>query len=189
MKNKKNKLRGEFKMKQTPQPIQDLANQIFGDSNYKLYDWDLDRIYIERDNEEYTIRMWNITDETIRWTLFKDVPDEDGGSHGEEMDFGLFEYELEPQEEVYNNFSLEKFEYEMNQSKFVALVLDFLKDEILECDSCSEEYGITINLKDVNFVVSGVEWDTAIQEYLGTNGYHNVNFTFGDGNWTTIYKN
>jgi hypothetical protein len=87
------------------------------------------------------------------------------------------------------NYSLlTEMEYEMSESKFVALVLDFLKDEILECDSCSEEYGITLNLKDVNFEIDGVEWETAIQDYLSEHSY-GARFTFGDGNWTTIYKN
>ncbi|MGE8079264.1 hypothetical protein [Peribacillus loiseleuriae] len=80
---------------QLPQPIQDLAKQLFGNKGeYTITDWDLDRIYIDKDDHEYTIRMWNITDEDIRWTLFKIIPDEDGGSHGEEVDYGIFEYTI-----------------------------------------------------------------------------------------------
>lgn len=78
-------------MEQIPQPVQDLAKKVLI-SDYTIEDWDIDRIYIKKGDHDYTIRMWNITDDDIRWTLFIDVPDKDGGSHGEEMDFGIFEY-------------------------------------------------------------------------------------------------
>jgi len=172
-----------------PQPIQDLAKQIFGEeSNYKLTDWDLDRIYIDKDDEDFTVRMWNISDDEIRWTLFKTIWDGNGGGHGEEMENGIFEYEVEPKTKQVSNFSLAEMENEMNKSKFVTLTLDFLKDEIMECFEASEEDGITVNLKDVNYEINGVEWNKAIQEYLSKQNY-GVSFTFGDGNWTTIYKN
>ncbi|KIL38686.1 hypothetical protein SD70_24880 [Gordoniibacillus kamchatkensis] len=71
--------------------------------------------------------------------------------------------------------------------KFVSLVLDFLGDEVVE----AEEYyynSVTVNLKDVNFKINGVEWEQAIQERLKQNGYDNIGFEYGDGNWVTISK-
>ncbi|HZH61740.1 MAG TPA: hypothetical protein VEY70_19640 [Metabacillus sp.] len=82
------------KIKDIPQPIKDLAAEVLNGQNYIIEDWDLDRVYIKVDDQDYIIRMWNITEDDIRWTLFIDVPDEDGGSHGEEIDFGIFEYNL-----------------------------------------------------------------------------------------------
>ncbi|MFC0212114.1 hypothetical protein ACFFK0_06535 [Paenibacillus chartarius] len=73
------------------------------------------------------------------------------------------------------------------QQKYVSLVLKFLSDEVVE----AEEYGsdsVTLNLKDVNFEIDGVEWEQAIQEHLKENGYNDVSFQYGDGNWVTIYK-
>jgi hypothetical protein len=64
------------------------------------------RTFFECDGNEFTIRMWDIENINggkqgrIRWTLFLDVPDEDGGSHGEELSSGisLVDYD-EPQME------------------------------------------------------------------------------------------
>jgi hypothetical protein len=89
-------------IKEIPKEIKGLADDvIFNKHNtdptinswiagYEIEDWDLDRVYLMVGKEEYTIRMWNITDTYIRWTLFIDVPDEDGGSHGEEVIEGLY---------------------------------------------------------------------------------------------------
>lgn len=75
-----------------PEPIINLAKKVFGKAKIILNDWDLDRVYISKGKEAYTTRMWNIDENSIRWTLFKDIPDEDGGSHGEECKSGMFRY-------------------------------------------------------------------------------------------------
>lgn len=36
-------------------------------------DFDLDRIYLTIDNTPYTIRMWNIDDTGIRFSVYKDT--------------------------------------------------------------------------------------------------------------------
>lgn len=66
------------------------------------------RTFFECDNNEVTIRMWNIENINggkqgrVQWTLFLDVPDEEG-SHGEELGYGtsLINYS-EPQMEYTN---------------------------------------------------------------------------------------
>lgn len=70
-----------------PEPVINLAKDVFGEETYKIVDWDMDRVYIEKNNEEFTIRMWNVTKHSIRWTLFKSV-----GNHGEEQKEGTFKY-------------------------------------------------------------------------------------------------
>jgi hypothetical protein len=57
-------------------------------------DWDLDRIYLKINNNEHTIRMWNIFNNgknavKVQWTLFKIIDDLDGSSHGEELACGI----------------------------------------------------------------------------------------------------
>ena len=73
------------------------------------------------------------------------------------------------------------------QQKYVQLVVNFLNDEVMEVEEY-ESYSVTMNLKDVNFEINGVEWEQAIQEHLKENGYDNVGFQYGDGNWVTVYK-
>jgi len=73
-----------------PQQIIDLAEKVVGKKDVIINDWDLDRVYLNKGKDEMTIRMWDITDTYIRWTLFLDVPDNDGGSHGEEIKSGIF---------------------------------------------------------------------------------------------------
>jgi antitoxin component HigA of HigAB toxin-antitoxin module len=78
-----------------PKPIKNLTKHVIDEKSFEIVDWDLDRVYLKSEANEMTIRMWNITADDIRWTLFVDVPDEDGGSHGEELESGIFEYEVE----------------------------------------------------------------------------------------------
>lgn len=74
-------------------PAQALAEHVFKDDNFKIVNWDLDRIYIERDSKEYIIRMWNIAEKKdcliIDWTLFLSV-----ANHGKEKKRGVFKYVL-----------------------------------------------------------------------------------------------
>ena len=84
-----------------PKTIQSLVNKVllktafkkehglFGD--IEILDYDLDRVYLEVNDVEFTIRMWNVIDipkgYKIVWTFFKDIPNE-YGSHGEEIGCG-----------------------------------------------------------------------------------------------------
>ncbi len=46
----------------------------------------LDRIYVHVDeNTDYTIRMWNMSGSGIEYSLYRDISDGDGSSHGEEV--------------------------------------------------------------------------------------------------------
>lgn len=75
-----------------PKQVTNLVKDVFENENIKIVDWDLDRIYLENDDYEYTIRMWDITENQIRWTLFKSVDNGDGTGHGEELKSGEYGY-------------------------------------------------------------------------------------------------
>ena len=49
-----------------------------------IEDWDLDRVYLNIDGQEYTIRMWNIRESEktvmIEWSLFLFKEGEDCGT-------------------------------------------------------------------------------------------------------------
>ena len=52
---------------------------------FGLLGYDLDRVYLNCKGTEYTIRMWNVTNEEVRdYTLYKMVSD-GKGYHGEEI--------------------------------------------------------------------------------------------------------
>ena len=38
---------------------------------YGVVDYDLRRIWLDVDNTEYTIRIWNVTEDSIEYTLFR----------------------------------------------------------------------------------------------------------------------
>lgn len=73
-----------------PKEVRSLVVEAFGDENFEIEDFDLSRIYITRNNEEYTIRTWEFTEGGVRWTLFKMIDDGDDTGHGEELKEGLF---------------------------------------------------------------------------------------------------
>lgn len=75
-----------------PKAVVGLVDTVFNGENVEVTDWDMDRIYIDKNNQEYTIRMWNVTDKYVRWELFKMIDDEDGGGHGESIKEGTFKY-------------------------------------------------------------------------------------------------
>lgn len=78
--------------KEIPQAISDLAEFILTNKEFTINDWDLDRVYLDVAGDEYDIRMWNITDVDIRWTLFKIIDDGDGSGHGEEVSSGVYDF-------------------------------------------------------------------------------------------------
>lgn len=41
--------------------------------DFSIEDADLDRVYFSMEGHEYTVRMWNINENKIDWTLFKCV--------------------------------------------------------------------------------------------------------------------
>ena len=59
---------------------------------YEIADWDLDNIWLDIDDKEYSIRTWNINKDGIRFTLFVDVKDSDKTSHGEELYYGYYNF-------------------------------------------------------------------------------------------------
>ena len=53
--------------------------------SFTITDADLDRVYFEIEGDDYIVRMWNITDRTIEYTLYKCV-----GDHGEDISSGVY---------------------------------------------------------------------------------------------------
>jgi hypothetical protein len=54
--------------------------------DFKIEEYDIDRIYLWSDGTEYTIRMWNyFQNGIVNWTLFRDIDDGDGTGRGEEI--------------------------------------------------------------------------------------------------------
>lgn len=72
---------------EVPKVGKELTKTVFSkySSDYNIVYWDLDNIFIESDKEEFQIRMWDMTEEYISWTLFKSV-----GSCGEPIESGTF---------------------------------------------------------------------------------------------------
>ncbi|WP_285395260.1 hypothetical protein [Lysinibacillus sp. fls2-241-R2A-57] len=46
------------------------------------------------------------------------------------------------------------------------MVLNFLKDEINECDGASEDSGVHVDLRNCNYYVLGRKWTEVIEEFL-----------------------
>jgi hypothetical protein len=71
--------------------VEKLVRQVliekYKSSTITIDDFDLDRVYLTIDGEEYTIRTWDIREKphivAIRWTLFKSV-----GDHSDELSSG-----------------------------------------------------------------------------------------------------
>lgn len=58
-----------------------LVKEAFGDGGFDINNRDMDRISVGRNNTKYMLRMWNIKDKKIEWTLFTVVKHKDGGDH------------------------------------------------------------------------------------------------------------
>jgi hypothetical protein len=60
----------------------------------EIKDYDLDRVYLSLDGEEFDIRTWDIREVNntllVRWTLFQMMCGEDGTGGGKEMIFGHY---------------------------------------------------------------------------------------------------
>ncbi|MBY0221968.1 hypothetical protein [Sporosarcina aquimarina] len=87
-----------------PEPMIDLVRDVVnGDENYIIDYWDMDRIYLKKEDTEYIIRTWDFIerkkDIEVRWTFFRMIEHEDGGGHGEELSSGNYYYELPKGEE------------------------------------------------------------------------------------------
>ena len=66
-------------------------NGIFG--SIIIEDFDMDRVYMGINGNEYVLRTWNIIEISknefrIDWTLFAMIDDGNGGGHGEELSCG-----------------------------------------------------------------------------------------------------
>ena len=56
-----------------------------GAADFSIEDADLDRVYFSMDGHEYILRMWNICENKIDWTLYKCIED-----HGEAITDGCY---------------------------------------------------------------------------------------------------
>jgi hypothetical protein len=70
-----------------PKGAVDLVKHVFKDKEVAVTDWDLDRIFISCIDGDYFIRMWNITDHYVDWTLFKEEKDS-----ATQIKDGMFKY-------------------------------------------------------------------------------------------------
>lgn len=84
--------RGDIEIDPLEEPFQSLVAEVFGNNAYayKVEYADLDRIEGMMGDQHLSIRMWDVTESAIRWTLFQDVSNGDGSSHGEELRSGDF---------------------------------------------------------------------------------------------------
>lgn len=73
------------------------------------------------------------------------------------------------------------------ENTFDALALDFLGDIVLEHDLYDNDTELNMDLKDVNYEISGVHWSLQLKEFLLQHG-HEVRFTFADNNWCSVIK-
>lgn len=88
---------------QIPNEIRLLAIDVFGDDNFEIYDFDYNRVYIIRNNEEYNIRTWDITESFIRWTLYKVIMNPDGSIQGDEEKEGPYMYRIKKPKKTSSN--------------------------------------------------------------------------------------
>lgn len=75
----------------------------------------------------------------------------------------------------------------MKINNFEKLIMSFLKNQIVDIYEGDGSNDITVNLKDVNFEIQGLEWEKSLLNYLNKHDY-SASFSYGDGNWVTIHK-
>lgn len=75
----------------------------------------------------------------------------------------------------------------MNKSNFESLVLGYLKNQITDVYENNSNHEVTVNLKNVNLEIQGMEWEASLLKYLDRHDQHAA-FSYGDGNWVTIHK-
>ncbi|PFR88903.1 hypothetical protein [Priestia megaterium] len=71
----------------------------------------------------------------------------------------------------------------MNEKVFSKVVLEFIKDEVVEC-MIENDNDVLVLLKDVNRDSVSPE---CINEHLHLHGYTG-RFNYGNGNWMSIFK-
>ncbi|MED3955566.1 hypothetical protein P4603_26200 [Priestia aryabhattai] len=71
----------------------------------------------------------------------------------------------------------------MREKKFSKVVLEFIKDEVVECE-LDNDNDVLILVKDVNADAVSPE---RINEHLSSYGY-TARFEYGDGDWMSIIK-
>ena len=63
-----------------------VLKRAFGEAaDFSIEDADLDRVYFSMDGHEYIVRMWNICENKIDWSLYKCIED-----HGEAISNGCY---------------------------------------------------------------------------------------------------
>ncbi|MDQ0255523.1 hypothetical protein J2S74_002905 [Evansella vedderi] len=75
-----------------PRDLLDFVKNVFGDEGFEIEDFDTKRVYIKRNNEEFTIRIWSLTDKKVEWTLFKSMYNNDGSGFGEKKKDGVYKF-------------------------------------------------------------------------------------------------
>lgn len=70
--------------------------------------------------------------------------------------------------------------------KFEKLVLDYLMKDVVEYEVFSNNE-ITLNLKNVNKKIKGIDWGDSLKEHL-KRYRHDIDFKYGNGNFVTVIK-
>lgn len=173
------------------QVLRELAYEAFGDDNFTIDDFDWDRVWITRNNQEYTIRTWNITENDIEWTLFKMT-----SNGGERENAGVYiikHPEKQAKTSIANSNSQSSRttskdgETKENKLGFARAVLNLLGKRVITHHGYSDnDVEITIEVRfesdsanDImNFVHKGLE----------AKGFDpsDIRYTFGDGDWMTV---
>lgn len=97
-------------------PMEDLTLNVLKKANIKynvciINDFDLDRVYLEIDNQQYTIRMWNVVEANnehqyrVHYSLYIDLWNEEKNyGYCEELGFGI--WHIYKTSEHYENISI-----------------------------------------------------------------------------------
>ncbi|MGG1639529.1 hypothetical protein [Paenibacillus sp. NRS-1760] len=160
-----------------PQEVENLVLEVFGDNNFEIEDFDLDRIWIRQEGAEYTIRTWDYTESGVRWTLFKMIDHGNGTGHGEELKEGFF---------ILKSMN-DKGETDISNHSFVQAVLNLLGERIVNHhDYSHEDVEITMEVKFESDSLNDIM--TFIEKGLEARGFSpsDIKFQFGNGAWMTV---
>lgn len=75
----------------------------------------------------------------------------------------------------------------MGKSKFAMKLLNLLGDMVIEHEEYEQDT-LTMFVNDVNAVVDGKTLDVYISESLKAEGFLEIKFSYGDGNWMTVHN-
>ena len=63
-----------------PPGITATVQHVFPTGQNEIVDFDMRGIHVKNDGKEYYIRLWNIDDEEVRWSLFEGENELRGGT-------------------------------------------------------------------------------------------------------------